>query len=135
MAYDYNPIILAFADFPKLFNATSVREALQAGHTNQNIMIFTIVTIFYLPLSFVTVRWLKISRTELSYDLLTANEKLGILQYGQRPLWHLSGHHNQAVHRCGKCGINLDISHRFCRSAMVPNEENQHSCPCKAQIC
>ncbi|KAK5945559.1 hypothetical protein PMZ80_002764 [Knufia obscura] len=37
-----------------LFNATSVREALQAGHTNQNIMVFTVVTIVYLPLPFVT---------------------------------------------------------------------------------
>ncbi|KAK5096438.1 hypothetical protein LTS08_007694 [Lithohypha guttulata] len=37
-----------------LFTATSVREALQARHTNQNIMIFTVVTIIYLPLSLVT---------------------------------------------------------------------------------
>lgn len=39
----------------KLFNATSVREALLAGRTNQNIMVFTIVTIAFLPLTFVTV--------------------------------------------------------------------------------
>ncbi|KAK5951517.1 hypothetical protein OHC33_007573 [Knufia fluminis] len=37
-----------------LFNATAVREALLARNTNQNIMVFTVVTIVFLPLSFVT---------------------------------------------------------------------------------
>ncbi|KAF3058551.1 hypothetical protein GL218_05448 [Daldinia childiae] len=38
-----------------LFSATSVREASRATILNQYILVFTIVTIFYLPLSYVSV--------------------------------------------------------------------------------
>lgn len=50
----------------QLFSATSVREASRATVLNQYIFVFTVVTIFYLPLSYVSVRHPILSRNHSS---------------------------------------------------------------------
>jgi hypothetical protein len=39
----------------QLFNATSVREATKGTHINEYILVFTVMTVLYLPLTFVSV--------------------------------------------------------------------------------
>ncbi|OTA91232.1 hypothetical protein M434DRAFT_389172 [Hypoxylon sp. CO27-5] len=73
-----------------LFSATSVREASRATVLNQYILVFTIVTIFYLPLNYVSVSaiqpcW-KASKLTLSsspclvwkYSLTVISEKVSL---------------------------------------------------------
>jgi hypothetical protein len=54
-----NPIAFTLmcsdAKLTQLFNATQVREATRATRISQYIFVFTVMTIFYLPLSFVAV--------------------------------------------------------------------------------
>jgi len=57
----HQTFVRTFGTFPadetvlQLFNATSVSEATKARELNRYILAFTLVTIFYLPLSFLTV--------------------------------------------------------------------------------
>ena len=48
-------IFCLLTDVPQLFNATSVLEASRGTQINQSIFVFTVLTIFYLPLTFVAV--------------------------------------------------------------------------------
>ena len=47
----------------KLFNATAMKEALSSGQLNHYVLVFTIATVIFLPLSFVTVCHLHIIPT------------------------------------------------------------------------
>lgn len=46
---------LLLTTISQMFNATSVNEATRSTSLNHYILVFTIVTIFYLPLSFTVV--------------------------------------------------------------------------------
>ncbi|KAI1204290.1 uncharacterized protein F4807DRAFT_472322 [Annulohypoxylon truncatum] len=59
-----------------LFSATSVREASRATALNQYILVFTIVTIFYLPLSYVSSLF---SMDIFDYDSIRSSEALFVV--------------------------------------------------------
>lgn len=65
--------IITLTRVRQVFNATAVHEATKSTQINHYIFVFTVVTIFYLPLSFVTVRILRTS-TIKGDGLKKANE-------------------------------------------------------------
>lgn len=64
---------------PQLFNASAIKEAMKGTHINQILLVFTVVTILYLPPTFVSVRHLSSAssysdiRRIQSNHLLSAN--------------------------------------------------------------
>lgn len=47
----------------QLFNATAIKEAFESSRQNQYILVFTIVTVIYLPFSVVTVSAVRLGRS------------------------------------------------------------------------
>lgn len=78
---DVNPVLifgcslLSRFGFPltsiQLFNATTLREASRGLTLNQYILVFTVLTIFYLPLSFVPVVLSSLSRLRIATNTLS----------------------------------------------------------------